>query len=649
MIISEYQLHPLNQCSIKIIKMYRIAFFSIFMIPFFITAQISDDFSDGNFTNNPSWAGDVSQFEVNSSKQLHLKSSASDTSYLSTPNSSITNTEWRFWIKQSFNSSDNNHSRIYLDSDSEDLEKPLKGYFVQVGSSDDNISLCSQSGYSITEIIAGSHAFTGNSVNELRIKVTRENNGKWELFCDDSGGENFTTEGSGYDTTHSTTAFFGISCKYTSSNSTKFYFDDFYTGPIVIDTSAPELIIIKVLSQNEIAISFSENLNKISAETLSNYSVDNGIGIPWFASLASDDASVVNLIFATNLPNGIVNSITIRNIEDLHGNILKEAVGIFSFYKEKAYDVVINEIMADPDPPRELPLTEYIELYNRTSVPISLDNWKLEFGSSHKFFPDITIQPHGFLIISKDLSLINYGPVADILTSASSLSNDGTTITLRNQENNIISTLSYSNSWYNNTYKGEGGWSLEQIDPDNPCGGAENWLASVDMEGGTPGRKNSVFAKNPDNSAPELLRIGIISNSCIYIYFSESLDSNTLSLASRYSIDPEITISEETQPLAPEFSSVLLKLNETLSEGTIYHLSIIDTITDCVGNIVQFHSSLPFGLPSSPVFSDVVINEVLFNPSDYLVRGNDFVEIYNRSDKIIDLKDFILSSISPIS
>jgi gliding motility-associated-like protein len=58
----------------------------------------------------------------------------------------------------------------------------------------------------------------------------------------------------------------------------------------------------------------------------------------------------------------------------------------------------------------------------------------------------------------------------------------------------------------------------------------------------------------------------------------------------------------------------------------------LETIEDCAGNSSSLNAS--FILPDIPEPNDVVINEILFDP---LTGGSDYVEVYNRSEKVVDL------------
>ena len=73
-----------------------------------VKGQISDDFSDGDFTNNPTWIGETTHFEVDGDNQLHQIAPALDSeSYLSTTNTAIDNVTWEFWVKMTFPTSSN--------------------------------------------------------------------------------------------------------------------------------------------------------------------------------------------------------------------------------------------------------------------------------------------------------------------------------------------------------------------------------------------------------------------------------------------------------------------------------------------------------------------------------------------------------------
>lgn len=619
--------------------------FLVFYFPFVGNSQIQDDFSDGDFTNNPVWSGDDAQFKINSSKKVQLKSTGSDTSYLSTPNALLNNTEWRFYIKQSFNSSANNHSRIYLISNQANLKSNLNGYFVQFGSAQDDICLYRQDGNSVNKIISGISGNTGNSVNEFTIKVTRDINGNWELFSDASAANNFQSEGTATDLTYTNTSYFGLWCKYTSSNSTRVYFDDVYVGAIIVDTIPPKFQAIRVLNQHDIDLYFDENLDPNAANLNTNYSANNGLGTPSTAVLDAVNHSVVHLSFSNSFVQAQQNTLTVSNLADLAGNIMNSQQKDFVFYEVQAFDIVFNEVMADPSPKVGLPQWEYIELYNTTNIPISLKNWTLTIGSSTKILPDSIINPKGFMLIAHQNASSDLSPFGSFIGLGSfSLTNSGQQLILKNDKANLIHQINYNSQWYADKNKAEGGWSLEQIDPENPCGCSSNWRASTSSTGGSPGAINAVNKANPDQTKPELKRVVLIDSATIRVYFTEIMDSSTVVDTSMYFVN-NYGNPIKVKPIYPDYRSVYLSFSKAFQKKTLYILELKITnssqLNDCVGNSINSSSTMKFGIPESPDTNDVVINEILFNPQS---PGVDYVELYNRSDKIIDLSNLRLAN-----
>ena len=102
-------------------------------LPILVSAQINDGFSDGNFSENPSWTGNTDDFEINQQLQLQLKSSGSDTSVLFTRNNRIQETELNWWMKLSFNTSANNYARIYFVADTHEVNNISRALYLQVG------------------------------------------------------------------------------------------------------------------------------------------------------------------------------------------------------------------------------------------------------------------------------------------------------------------------------------------------------------------------------------------------------------------------------------------------------------------------------------------------------------------------------------
>jgi hypothetical protein len=496
-----------------------------------LTAQFTDNFSDGDFTQNPTWAGNTELFSIENF-QLRLNSAAgNDSTYLVTPSAVLNDTEWNFWVRLAFTPSDNNHPRIYLVSNSSNLKGALNGYYIQIGKTGtDNkrIYLFRQDGLQRTEIMAGASNLATASNNILRIKILRNNSGHWEVFADPLGGSLYVPEGSANDATHTNTSFFGVFCKYTSSNINRFYFDDFYVGDILVDTIPPTITGAEAISQYNLALLFSEAVDPVSATNVSNYSVNQGIGSP--LSIIQDISNPARLIldFSTSFNDGEIYSLTVQGVKDLASNTMDPISIEFSYYTVRTFDIVINEIMADPTPEVGLPPHEYIELFNTTPYSINLAGWIFQHGTTNRDLPAVSIEGNAYLILGTEeaiTALAQYGSAAVIDgLSSTALTNSGTTLTLYDPQNTIIHSVSYSDEWYQSSAKEEGGWSLEMIDPANPCNESNNWIASTDLRGGTPGITNSVKAENPDTEIPWLDRAVITDSNTLTLYFSEKMD-----------------------------------------------------------------------------------------------------------------------------
>ncbi|TVR74302.1 MAG: hypothetical protein EA408_02970 [Marinilabiliales bacterium] len=317
---------------------------------------------------------------------------------------------------------------------------------------------------------------------------------------------------------------------------------------------------------------------------------------------------------------------------------------IKSTVNAEPFDVVINELMVRPAPVRYLPDAEYIELFNRSAKSLNLKGWTVHVGNRYRSLPDITILPGGFLLLTHEKNeelLEKYGDVVAI-PGFPVLAMGGQTVVLRNETGMVISAVNYSDTWYGSSFKSAGGWSLEQKDPFNPCGGAANWTASQSISGGTPGRPNSVLKSNPDTVPPALLRATVSTSGSIRLHFSEPMHPSSGWSPYSYNIEgagrPLAVI-----PSAPLFMETDLFFNHDFGPGKDYYVEISAELYDCAGNFTgDGNRTARFMVAEAPGPGDIIINEVLFNP---LPGGARFIELYNRSARTFDLRHILITDI----
>ena len=610
-------------------------------------AQLSENFNDGDFTNNPAWIGDTSDFIINPSLQLQSNNTVANSNYfLSTPNTLATDVQWEMYIQITFNPSSANYIDVYLTASASDLTlSTTSGYFVRIGNTDDEISLYRKDASgAITKIIDGTDGILNTSNNVMKIKVIRDASNQWTLFRDLSGtGNTYTSEGSVTDATFTSSAFFGFYVKQsTASFFQRHFFDDIEIKNYVPDVIPPSIQSATAISSTAADVLFNEPLDIITSQDISNYSANNNLGNPLTATLDAGNSSLVHLTFANSFSNAVTYSLTVNGVKDLAGNAISNGNINFSFYTPQQYDIVIDEIMPDPTPQVGLPNAEWIELKNTSSFPIDLSGWKLsDVTALTGSMPNYVLQPDSFVIVCTGSAvplLSSFGPVISI-ASFPSLDNDADLISLLDPSGKSIHAVQYSSAWYQNELKKDGGWTLEMIDTKNPCSGISNWKASTDASGGTPGKKNSVDGVNTDQTIPKLLSAYALNNTNIILVYDEPLDSLKAATISNYSIDNGLSVTSATA-VAPLFNKVNISLNGSIAAGTIYNVTAAN-VTDCAGNVIGNNKTARFGISEEADSFDIVINEILFNPRP---DGVDYVELYNRSKKIIDLSKVYIAN-----
>ena len=310
------------------------------------------------------------------------------------------------------------------------------------------------------------------------------------------------------------------------------------------------------------------------------------------------------------------------------------------------YDILINEFMPDPLPKIGLPESEYVELYNRSNKTINLNGFKIVNGTvSSTELPNFELKPNKYVIVYARKASANFSAFGDTipLTKLPTLSNPGDIFYLKSPQDIIIDAASYDLSFYQNSKKADGGWSLERININAPCS-TNHWIASNNLSGGTPGQKNSVYQDLVDKTPPQVLSAYPKDDNTIILNFDKSLDRITAIQTAQYQIDNNMTIS--TVKIAePLFDIVEMTVKTILQKKTLYKLLLKTTLKDCQGNPLSKVDTIKIQLPEKALRNDLIINELLINPE---VGGSRFVEIYNRSEKVIDIFDLKIANLHDV-
>ncbi len=313
--------------------------------------------------------------------------------------------------------------------------------------------------------------------------------------------------------------------------------------------------------------------------------------------------------------------------------------------------IVINEVMYAPTSPAK----EWFELYNTTSSPVSIQNWKWRDAAQSNPVRTITTQnvvipANSFAIVCEDSAnfRLNFPSVTGLVIQSSgwnALNNTGDeNVVLYNSSTVTVDSLTYNNSW-----GGSGGYSLERRNPLGPTNLSSNWGTSLDPLKGTPDRVNSLTPKSDDL----YLKSFAITPASPLVGDSLKLDlwikNIGLNAASNYTLNIYKDVNYDSVPQPSELlvsQPFTAALNANDSTEYVYHIAGIDSgKKQYIGKIIytpDLDTSNNMlvrcvNVGGQVVSTGMLINEIMYAPQS---PEPEWVELYNNSGSPINIKNW---------
>src|SRR5690606_25273171 len=270
---------------------------------------------------------------------------------------------------------------------------------------------------------------------------------------------------------------FALQCRYTETRRDKFRFDDVRIGPWMPDILPPSLVGLRILDNRTLTIFLDEPLDTMLANDPMHYALLPGNMHP---VIVEPDGDSVLLQWQDPFVSEQSYILHAAGLADLAGNVMLADSLPFTWTRIDTAapgDMLITEIMADPTPAIGLPEVEYLELHHAGEGILRLSEYLLQISSGARSLPDSILRPGEFVIVcaSDKAALLNpYGRVIPVINMPA-LPNAGARIALTYKRDKVLLGLTYSDTWYDDANKDDGGWSLEMRNPAARCAGHENW------------------------------------------------------------------------------------------------------------------------------------------------------------------------------
>ncbi|MCT4664727.1 MAG: gliding motility-associated C-terminal domain-containing protein [Flavobacteriales bacterium] len=596
---------------------FTFLFFSLTLSTLAQTTSITDNFSDGDFVQNPTWKGDTALFQVDN-YQLRLNgNSALAPSFLGLSSEIIDSAHWQFYTQMDFNPSSSNFLEIILYSEDSLHTIENNQLIVEVGRSSDKIrvlKVLNGQKETVTETTSG--IFSGN-YQTIWWNIEHENQ-TWQI--------NYSLDSLNWQSLpHFSFAanqnkLFGFRCRYTSTRKDKFWFDNInIQGSPFQDKTPPKITHFTSESNQYIHLKFSEKILITSAE------IKTQAGAVPKGQQHYGDSLILDF---TNLEYNKKHLLNLKNIQDLKGNSLDTSFTVL-WSRIKAYDILISEILPTINTATKPVSDPCIELYNPSEFGIQLSEFTLKIDQKEYLHPSFWLEPNAVVLVyDKEAKNFKTGKSKIVLDKTFYLKKTGSSLSIW-ESDHPIHWVSYTDDWFQTDFKKDGNWSLELIKPNKACLGKWAWEESTAPSGETLGEINSEHEMILDKLDPLFLYCP--TDSVLEITFPVLTLENLFVNDTFYTISKAIKYIERING-----NSFRINFKKPLKNGELEQISF-ENLPFCDEN-VHFPQKEFFYNSSKPQ-EGIIINEIRFETTENHVE---YIEIYNQNEYPIESSQLVL-------
>lgn len=393
----------------------------------------------------------------------------------------------------------------------------------------------------------------------------------------------------------------------------------------------------------QLFLDYNRDSIPISSELLSSQnstgSLNTGDSVNFFFSFVADSLGVRQFVAKVNYAPD----------EDTSNNKKINSINVLS---SGGFDsIVVNEIMYAPTTNTG---KEWFEIYNKSSNSVNLNGWKWKDATTSINTitnQNISIQPGGFAVICEDSNAVksfypnNPGTYIQSLTWSALNNTSDENVILINSFNSRIDSVTFNSSWGGSS----GNKSLERIFTTAPSNQQSNWGTCADPIGASPNKINSLTPKPNDLALNKITfnkttpalgdTLGILAQ----------VKNNGLNPASNYTLKFYDDYNKDSIATSNELITTLNSIG-TLNSGDSLDFIFTDVL-DSAG-LRQYISVVTYNVDNDTnnnkkvaginvlggsTAGRVLVNEIMY---DFPTGECEWVEIYNNSDSIVNLKNW---------